>query len=90
MGTFALMDYMGFDLNKMTLIGLTLAIGIIIDDAIVVIENVYKKMEEGMGKLEAAVEGTKEMAFYHFSNLSDAFSCFYSCVYDEWYSWKVF
>ena len=63
MGTFALMDYMGFDLNKMTLIGLTLAIGIIIDDAIVVIENIYKKMEEGKGKLEAAVEGTKEMAF---------------------------
>ena len=63
MGTFALMNYMGFDLNKMTLIGLTLAIGIIIDDAIVVIENIYKKMEEGMGKFEAAVEGTKEMAF---------------------------
>ena len=62
-GTFALMDYMGFELNKMTLIGLTLAIGIIIDDAIVVIENIYKKMEEGLGKYEAAYEGTKEMAF---------------------------
>jgi len=62
-GTFALMDYMGFELNKMTLIGLTLAIGIIIDDAIVVIENIYKKMEAGMDKFEAAVEGTKEMAF---------------------------
>jgi HAE1 family hydrophobic/amphiphilic exporter-1 len=63
MGTFALMDYMGFELNKMTLIGLTLAIGIIIDDAIVVIENIYKKMEAGMEKYEAAYEGTKEMAF---------------------------
>ena len=62
-GTFALMDYMGYDLNKLTLIGLTLAIGILIDDAIVVIENIYKKMEAGMGKFEAAVEGTKEMAF---------------------------
>ncbi|WP_345985809.1 efflux RND transporter permease subunit [Sulfurimonas sp. HSL-1656] len=62
-GTFALMDYMGFDLNKLTLIGLTLAIGILIDDAIVVIENIYKKMEAGMGKFDAAVEGTKEMAF---------------------------
>ncbi len=62
-GTFALMDYMGFELNKMTLIGLTLAIGIIIDDAIVVIENIYKKMESGMDKFKAAVEGTKEMAF---------------------------
>jgi HAE1 family hydrophobic/amphiphilic exporter-1 len=62
-GTFALMDYMGFDLNKMTLIGLTLSIGIIIDDAIVVVENIYKKLEEGMSKFQAAVEGTKEMAF---------------------------
>ena len=62
-GTFALMDYMGFDLNRMTMVGLTLAIGIIIDDAIVVIENIYKKMESGMGKFEASVEGTKEMAF---------------------------
>ena len=63
LGTIALMDYMGYNLNKMTLIGLTLSIGIIIDDAIVVLENIYKKMEEGMGKFEAAVEGTKEMAF---------------------------
>jgi len=63
MGTIALMNYMGFDLNKMTLIGLTLSIGIIIDDAIVVLENIYKKMEAGMGKFEAAVEGVKEMSF---------------------------
>ncbi len=63
MGTFALMDYMGFDLNKMTLIGLTLAIGIIIDDAIVVIENIYKKLESGMDKFQASYEGTKEMSF---------------------------
>jgi len=63
MGTIALMNYMGFDLNKMTLIGLTLSIGIIIDDAIVVLENIYKKMEAGMGRFEAAFEGTKEMAF---------------------------
>lgn len=62
-GTIALMNYMGYDLNKMTLIGLTLSIGIIIDDAIVVLENIYKKMEAGMGKFEAAFEGTKEMAF---------------------------
>lgn len=62
-GTFSLMNYMGYELNKMTLIGLTLAIGILIDDAIVVIENIYKKLESGMDKFDAAVEGTKEMAF---------------------------
>ena len=72
------MDYMGFDLNKMTLIGLTLAIGIIIDDAIVVIENIYKKMEAGMSKFEAAVRGNQRDGLYHFGNFCDAFGCVYS------------
>lgn len=62
-GTIALMHFMGYDLNKMTLIGLTLAIGIIIDDAVVVVENIYKKLEEGKGRFEAAFEGVKEIAF---------------------------
>lgn len=62
-GTIALMYFMGYDLNKMTLIGLTLAIGIIIDDAVVVIENIYKKLESGKGKLEAAYEGVREISF---------------------------
>ena len=62
-GTIALMNFMGFNLNKMTLIGLTLSIGIIIDDAIVVLENIYKKMEQGLDRFSASVEGVKEMAF---------------------------
>ncbi len=62
-GTFAVMDWLGFELNKMTLIGLTLAIGIFIDDAIVVIENIYKKLEKGLDSFQAAFEGVKEIAF---------------------------
>jgi len=62
-GTFWVVDYMGYDLNKLTLIGLTLAIGIFIDDAIVVIENMIKKLESGMSRLEATIEGVKEIAF---------------------------
>ncbi len=62
-GTFAIIDTMGYDLNKLTLIGLTLAIGIFIDDAIVVIENITKKMEKGMNPFEASFEGIKEVAF---------------------------
>jgi hydrophobic/amphiphilic exporter-1 (mainly G- bacteria), HAE1 family len=62
-GTFALIDYLGYDLNRLTLIGLTLAIGIFIDDAIVVIENISKKMEHGMEPLEASFEGVREIAF---------------------------
>lgn len=62
-GTFAIIDYLGYDLNRLTLIGLTLAIGIFIDDAIVVIENIMKKMEEGMTPFQASFEGVKEVAF---------------------------
>ena len=62
-GTFFLMDLFGYELNKISMLGLTLAIGIFIDDAIVVIENIYKKMEGGLGKIDAAIEGTKEIAF---------------------------
>lgn len=62
-GTFALIDMLGYDLNRLTLIGLTLAIGIFIDDAIVVIENISKKMEQGMEPLEASFHGVKEIAF---------------------------
>ena len=45
-GTFAVMDLMGFTLNNMTLLGLILAVGIVIDDAVVVLENVFRHMEE--------------------------------------------
>ena len=62
-GTFAIIDWMGYDLNKLTLIGLTLAIGIFIDDAIVVIENITKKMEQGMEPFQASFEGIKDVAF---------------------------
>jgi len=62
-GTFAIIDAMGYDLNKLTLIGLTLAIGIFIDDAIVVIENITKKLESGIEPFKASFEGIKEVAF---------------------------
>lgn len=62
-GTFAVIDYLGYDLNKLSLIGMTLAIGIFIDDAIVVIENIMKKMEEGLKPFDATIMGVKEIAF---------------------------
>ncbi len=62
-GTFAFMDLMGFSLNNMTLLGLILAVGIVIDDAVVVLENVFRHMEEyGTSGLEAASSATKEIA----------------------------
>src|SRR5207247_6957544 len=60
--TFGLMWYMGFTLNMLTMLALTLSVGIVIDDAIVVLENIYRFVEEkGMNPFEAAVEATKEI-----------------------------
>ena len=62
-GVFAMVHFMGYTLNMMTLLAITLSIGIIIDDAIVVIENIHKKIEAGFTKREAAYEGVKEIGF---------------------------
>jgi len=61
--TFTLMKALDFTLNNMTLLALTLAVGIVIDDAIVVLENIYRFVEEkGYDPFRAAIEGTKEIA----------------------------
>ncbi|HEV3485322.1 MAG TPA: efflux RND transporter permease subunit, partial [Vicinamibacterales bacterium] len=60
--TFALIWYQGFTLNSMTMLALTLAVGIVIDDAIVVLENIYRFVEEkGRPPMQAAVEATREI-----------------------------
>jgi len=61
--TFAFMDVMGFTLNNITMLGLILAIGIVVDDAVVVHENIFRHMEEyGISAREAAASATKEIA----------------------------
>ncbi|QDR80341.1 efflux RND transporter permease subunit [Sporomusa termitida] len=60
--TFFLMKVMDFTLNNMSLMGLSLAVGILIDDAIVVVENIYRHMEAGKSPLVAAREGTQEIS----------------------------
>ena len=61
-GAFSLMAALGFTLNQMTMLALTLMVGIVIDDAIVVLENIYRFVEEkGMSPFQAAIEGTREI-----------------------------
>ena len=63
LATFTLMRAMNFSLNNMTLLALTLAVGIVIDDAIIVLENIFRFMEEkGKDRIQAAIEGTREIA----------------------------
>ncbi len=60
--TFALMSVMGYTLNQVTMLALTLMVGVVIDDAIIVLENIYRFIEEkGMSPFDAAIQGTKEI-----------------------------
>ena len=62
--TFAIMNALGFSINNLTLLALTLAIGIVVDDAIIVLENAYRHQEElGEDPKTAAINGTREIAF---------------------------
>jgi len=60
---FIVMAAMGFSVNILTLLGLVLAIGLVVDDSIIVLENIYRRMEHGEPPLLAAVEGSREIGF---------------------------
>ncbi|MFV0294813.1 MAG: efflux RND transporter permease subunit [Hyphomicrobiaceae bacterium] len=62
-GTFAAMYVLGFSLNNLSLLALTLAVGFVVDDAIVMLENIVRHREKGLSGLEAAVKGSREIGF---------------------------
>jgi len=63
MGAFIGLYFSGFTLNTFTLLGLTLAIGIVVDDAIMVLENIFRHNEKGSGRIESAIVGAREITF---------------------------
>jgi multidrug efflux pump len=62
-GTFAMMALAGFSINTLTLLALVLAIGLVVDDAIVMLENIYRHIEEGLPPFQAAIKGAREVGF---------------------------
>jgi multidrug efflux pump len=62
-GTFSLMALAGFTINTLTLLSLVLAIGLVVDDSIVVLENIFRHIEEGLAPFQAALKGAKEIGF---------------------------
>ena len=62
-GTFAIMFALGFSLNNLSLMALTISVGFVIDDAIVMLENIHRHIEEGMKPMEAALKGAGEIGF---------------------------
>ncbi|WP_271270758.1 efflux RND transporter permease subunit [Aliamphritea hakodatensis] len=62
-GVFAMMYFMGFSVNTLTLLAMVLAIGLVVDDAIVMLENIYRHVENGMTPIQAAFKGSREIGF---------------------------
>ncbi|MGS0758437.1 efflux RND transporter permease subunit, partial [Roseateles sp. GG27B] len=62
-GSFTLMALAGFTINTLTLLALVLAIGLVVDDAIVMLENIVRHIEDGVAPFDAAIRGAREMAF---------------------------
>jgi hydrophobe/amphiphile efflux-1 (HAE1) family protein len=62
-GTAALMYTLGYSLDNLSLMGLTIAVGFVVDDAIVMLENIYRHLEAGLSRFEAAVKGAQEIGF---------------------------
>ena len=89
-GTFFIMYVAGFSINILTLLGVVLATGLVVDDAIVVMENIYKKVEKGMEPRQAGHEGTKEIIFAIISTTITLAAVFLPIIFLQGLTGKLF
>ncbi|MEQ8243367.1 MAG: efflux RND transporter permease subunit [Fulvivirga sp.] len=89
-GSFFLMYAFGFSINVLTLLGIVLAIGLVVDDAIVVLENIYSKIEGGQDPDEAAKNGSKEIFFAVISTTVALTSVFFPIVFLDGLTGRLF
>ncbi|MDY0098069.1 MAG: efflux RND transporter permease subunit [Bacteroidales bacterium] len=89
-GAFFIMYLAGFSINVLTLLALVLAIGIVVDDAIVVMENIYVKVEGGMAPVEAGYVGSKEIYFAIISTTITLVSVFFPIVFLQGITGRLF
>jgi multidrug efflux pump len=90
LGTIAVIYFLGFTLNTFTLLALALAVGIVVDDAIMVLENIVRHAEMGKDRVTAALEGTKEITFSAFSATLAVVAIFVPVVFMEGVIGKFF
>jgi multidrug efflux pump len=89
-GSFFIMYAAGFTINILTLLALVLSIGLVVDDAIVVMENIYTKIEKGMKPLEAAVEGSSEIFFAVIATTITLVAVFFPIVFLQGVTGRLF
>lgn len=89
-GTFFVMYIFGYSINVLTLLGIVLATGLVVDDGIVVTENIFKRIERGMDKWQAAVEGTREIFFAVVSTSLTLAIVFIPVIFLEGFTGRLF
>jgi multidrug efflux pump len=89
-GSFFIMYLAGFTINVLTLLAIVLAIGIVVDDAIVVMENIYVKVENGLPPVKAGLEGSKEIYFAIISTTITLISVFFPIVFLQGITGRLF
>ncbi len=89
-GTFFLMYLAGYTINILTLLSIVLATGLVVDDAIVVLENIYTKIEKGMNPMEAGLIGSKEIFFAILSTTVTLIAVFLPIIFLEGFTGKLF
>ena len=89
-GAFFIMYLAGYTINVLTLLAIVLAIGIVVDDAIVVMENIYVKVEQGMSPVEAALKGSKEIYFAIIATTITLISVFFPIIFLEGLTGRLF
>lgn len=89
-GTFFVMYIFDYSVNVLTLLGIVLATGLVVDDGIVVTENIFKRIEKGMNKMQAAVEGTREILFAVISTSLTLAIVFIPVIFLEGFTGRLF
>ncbi len=89
-GAFFIMYICGFSINILTLLAIVLAIGLVVDDAIVVMENIYSKIEQGMDPEEAGIKGTQEIFFAVISTTVALVAVFFPIVFLQGVTGRLF
>lgn len=89
-GVFAMMLGMGFSINTLTLLAMVLAIGLVVDDAIVMLENIYRHVENGLSPIQAAFKGSKEIGFAVIATTLTLVAVFVPIAFSEGRTGKLF
>ena len=89
-GSFFVMYLFGFSINVLSVLAIVLAVGLVVDDAIVVTENIYRKIEKGMSPIEAGKEGSKEILFAVVSTTITLVSVFFPILFMEGITGRLF